>query len=182
MKLKYIPNIITLIRILLIVPFLVAFFREQYHVAFYIFLIAGFSDGVDGYLARYFNWQSHFGAFIDPLADKLLMMISFICLAWLGVIPLILFWIVILRDIIIMSGVGGILYIRGEIDVQPSLVSKLNTVLQIALIAFLLFELAYHTLADQFIFGLMIAVTITTIASLVGYLFVGIKHAFFFKE
>lgn len=180
MMIRYIPNVITVLRILLVAPFLYAFIQGDYRLAFYIFMLAGASDGIDGFLARHFNWTSKLGAFIDPLADKLLMMSSFTLLAWYGHLPIWLFVVVILRDIIIMSGVGGVMYIRGgDVDFEPSLVSKLNTVFQVLLVAGVLFELAYWPLPDNLIMGIMGILVITSVLSVLGYVIEGIKKAFF---
>ena len=81
MILKHIPNVLTLMRLLLIAPFLIFFIQKEYIGAFYVFILAGFTDALDGWLARYFHWQSSFGSFVDPLADKLLIASSFIALA-----------------------------------------------------------------------------------------------------
>ena len=179
MRIKYIPNLITIFRMMLIVPFVLSLMLGYYRFAFFTFLLAGISDGVDGYLARQFAWTSQFGAFFDPLADKLLMMSGFIVLAWLGKLPLLLFWIVVLRDVVIISGVGGVFYVRGDIEVDPSKISKINTALQVLLIACLLYEMAFVPLAKESILAVMIMVAFTSITSLIGYVYQGIKHAFF---
>ena len=81
--LKQIPNFLTITRIFLVLPFLLCLMHQEFLHAFYIFIIAGFTDGLDGRLARSFAWQSHLGAIIDPLADKILITVSFIALAYL---------------------------------------------------------------------------------------------------
>src|SRR3989442_15920185 len=101
MKLRTIPNIITTLRLILIAPFAYYLLHAQYTPAFYLFIAAGISDGADGFLARTFNWQSKFGAFADPLADKLLITSSYLLLGYLGKIPLWFMSLVLLRDIVI---------------------------------------------------------------------------------
>lgn len=179
MKKENIPNIITCLRIVLAIPFLYFLLTDQYRIAFYIFLVAGLSDGFDGMLARYYNWTSRFGAFMDPLADKLLMMSSFTAVAWLGQIPIWLFVIVIMRDVIILSGVGGVLYIRGHVDYDPIFISKINTGFQILLITSIIFGLSYHPLPSIFINTLIGIVTATTFLSIAAYVWIGTKKAFF---
>lgn len=179
MKAKYIPNIITALRLILVFPFLIFLLKSHFEFAFYIFLIAGFSDGIDGFLARHFHWTSYFGAVMDPIADKLLMMGSFYALAWLAILPLWLCVIVILRDVVIMSGVGGVYYARGHINFEPTLISKINTGFQVALISLTLFSMAFWPLPQNLILVIMGVVSVTTVLSLVGYVWVGIQHVFF---
>ncbi len=133
--LRQIPNALTLIRLLLIVPFLLCLFHKQFACAFYIFLIAGVTDALDGLLARGFSWQSNVGKIIDPLADKLLISASFISLAMLHVLP---WWLVLLiftRDLVISLGVvAWYLLIPKKPDLKPTYISKVNTVLQLILV------------------------------------------------
>ena len=103
--LTYIPNALTLFRLILIGPFLLCFYDQNYVNAFYLFLLAGFTDGLDGWMARCFNWQSPFGSFIDPLADKLLVASSFISLALINQLPWWLVVLVFMRDLTISTGV-----------------------------------------------------------------------------
>src|SRR6185437_4183681 len=103
--LKHIPNALTLFRLVIIVPFLLFLFKHEYVYAFYTFFLAGISDCLDGWSARYFGWQSYFGSFLDPMADKLLVAASFISLAILGVLPWWLVILVFLRDFSIAVGV-----------------------------------------------------------------------------
>ncbi|HAT9653444.1 TPA: CDP-alcohol phosphatidyltransferase family protein, partial [Legionella pneumophila subsp. pneumophila] len=105
MILKHIPNTLTLLRLVLIAPFLMYLFHHEYVKAFYIFIAAGLTDGLDGWLARHFQWQSFFGSFVDPLADKLLVASSFISLALLNSLPWWLVLLVFLRDFTISMGV-----------------------------------------------------------------------------
>ena len=85
--LRQLPNLITLMRIVLVLPVGVSVIREQYQQAFWLFALAGFSDGVDGLLARLFDWRSRFGAIADPVADKLLLVTTFVAGAVSGVWP-----------------------------------------------------------------------------------------------
>lgn len=166
---KYIPNIITILRLLLIAPFLYALQNERYVPAFFIFGVAGMSDGVDGFLARRYGWTTWLGSFLDPLADKLLVMTSFFSLTYLGKVPYWLCILVIFRDLMIMTGVGGMFAMLNRVEFKPSLISKMNTVLQVMLIASLLFEMAFALLPTRFIDALMYMTVITTVTSLVHY-------------
>lgn len=178
MKLKHIPNALTLIRLVLIVPFLMALYRQQYVLAFYIFLIAGFTDGLDGWLARYFNWQSFFGSFVDPLADKLLVTSSFISLALIGSLPWWLVILVFLRDFSISLGIiAWYWFIRKKINFQPSLLSKINTIFQLTLVTLCLFELAFSRIPTYLIDLLILLTAITTSITYVDYAMTWVRKA-----
>lgn len=170
--LNQIPNLITVARMVLLVPLLYTMLEGYYVAAFYIFSIAGLSDGIDGFLARRFNWISRLGSFIDPAADKFLMLISFVTLAYLGHLPWVLVGIVVGRDVIIFFGVIAVYIAMGHVEFDPSRMSKWNTVLQIALVFFVLFGLAYQPLPAAFILGLMLVVIASSLISLVSYMWV----------
>jgi len=172
MMIEHVPNLVTLLRMISILP-LIAFLHFHYfQSAFFVFLLAGASDGLDGYLARRYNCQSQLGSFLDPLSDKLLLIICFVALFCLGKIPSWLLQIVLLRDLAIILGAFAYYQAMDAIDFIPSLISKLNTALQIMLLAFLFIELAYAPLPVLFIQGLIMAVTLTTVTSLVHYVWV----------
>jgi cardiolipin synthase (CMP-forming) len=132
--LRQIPNIITSIRILLVVPIAVALLNHRLGVAIALFGVAALSDAADGFLAKRFGWQSELGAVLDPLADKLLMATAFVILAYLKLVPLWLMVAAIARDVIIVA--GALLYrcFLGPLTVRPSVVSKFNTLCQAAFI------------------------------------------------
>lgn len=133
MKLSFhwIPNGLSFLRIVLVMPFAYALASGQYRPALLLFFIAAFTDALDGFLARLFGWKSRLGAIVDPLADKLLMVTAFLVLCVTGVLPLWLFWLVLGRDLVIVA--GGLLFHRliGRFDVEPSIAGKLNTLIQI---------------------------------------------------
>ncbi|BCA96945.1 phosphatidylglycerophosphate synthase [Legionella antarctica] len=165
MILKHIPNALTLIRLGLIVPFLMFLYHHEYVYAFYLFIIAGFTDGLDGWLARYFHWQSTFGSFVDPMADKLLVASSFISLALIGSLPWWLVILVFLRDLSISIGVLVWYWcIQRKLDFVPTLLSKLNTTFQLVLVTLCLFELAYFQF-PQYIVNVLIYLTAFTTAT-----------------
>lgn len=170
MILKYIPNILTLTRLVLIAPFLFFLIHQEFRGAFFIFAFAGFTDALDGWLARYFNWQSAFGSFIDPIADKLLITISFIALALTGKLPWWLVLLVLARDITISAGVIAWHYfIQRKLEFQPTYLSKINTVLQLLLVTLCLFEQAFFTLPPRLNFCLIILTALTTLSSYIDY-------------
>ena len=167
MFVNQIPNVLTVLRIILIVPFSYFLIEQSYQKAFLVFVIAGISDGVDGFLARHFNWRSRFGAIADPLADKLLLVTTYILLTWLGELPL---WLVLLifgRDLIIVF--GGLLfhYKVHRFDVQPTLLGKICTFIQITYVVVLLLHLAGHAALGPLIdFGVYLVAGITLLSGL----------------
>jgi len=176
MKREYIPNIITIFRLILITPIVVSLVMGYYRLAFYLFTIAGITDAVDGYLARRFKWISRWGAMVDPVADKLLMVMTFLTLGYIRIIPLWLLATVVLRDIIIVLGGMAYHFLIGAYEFKPSLISKCNTFLQIILIIALVFQLAFTVIPEFMINLLMILVFLTSIVSLVDYVIVwGLK-------
>lgn len=131
---RWIPNALTLLRILLIVPFAMALLETQYRLALLVFAIAALSDGFDGFLARYFNWHSRLGAIADPLADKALLITAYLMLTVTGVFPLWLFVLVLGRDLVIVTGGLAYHYFIDQFDMEPSWLGKLNTLIQILVV------------------------------------------------
>ena len=138
MSLRWLPNAISLTRILLIAPILLLIARGDYGLALLLFVVAGGSDGIDGYLAVRFHWQTRLGALLDPVADKLLVTGMFVTLAWIDLIPVWLTAIVILRDVVIFSGAVAYNYLVEPVQGEPTRISKLNTALQLLLLFFVL--------------------------------------------
>ncbi|MGQ3891496.1 CDP-alcohol phosphatidyltransferase family protein [Legionella sp. CNM-4043-24] len=178
--LKHIPNALTGIRLLLILPFLVCLYRHQYVSAFYLYLLAGFTDGLDGWLARHYNWQSTLGSFIDPLADKLLIASSFISLALIGSLPWWLVVLVFMRDFTISMGVMAWYWlVQRQLDFKPTFLSKINTTLQIGLVTLCMFELAYFQVTAPWITQTLIIITaFTTAVTYLHYVCVWGKKAY----
>ncbi len=143
MKLNWIPNAISIARILLIIPVLELILRQHYDIALLLFVIAGLSDGLDGFLAVRFNWVSRMGALLDPVADKLLVAGMFLTLAHLDLVPVWLAAVVILRDVVIVSGAVAYNFIVGPVPGEPTIVSKLNTALELFFLFFVLTRAAY---------------------------------------
>jgi len=176
--LKNIPNALTAFRLLLIIPFLVSLYRQAYPSAFYLYLLAGVTDGIDGWLARLYKWQSNLGSFIDPLADKLLIASSFISLALLSILPWWLVILVFMRDLTISMGVmAWYWFVATEIELKRTLMSKFNTAIQITLVTFCLFELAFFKFSSEYVTYLIILTTITTCLTYVNYVWTWGKKA-----
>jgi cardiolipin synthase len=167
---KQIPNILTISRLILIFPFLYLLYTQSFTFAFYMFLGAGVTDGLDGWLARSFRWQSWLGSFLDPIADKLLIATSFISLALLEKLPWWLVILVFLRDITISLGaIAWFFLLDNQINFKPTRLSKANTVLQLLLVTICLFELAYQLFPSFIVFTLVLLTAVTTIGSYVDY-------------
>ncbi|QBS12526.1 CDP-alcohol phosphatidyltransferase family protein [Legionella geestiana] len=170
MKARYIPNALTLFRLCLIVPFLVFLHQGAYTHALYTFLLAGVTDALDGWLARHFGWQTLFGSFADPLADKLLVASSFISLALLGTLPWWLVALVFLRDLTISLGVLGWYYfIRIRLHFAPTRLSKINTTVQLMLVLAALLKLSGLQFSDSLMTTLVFLTTLTTGATYIDY-------------
>ena len=172
---KMIPNIITFSRIILIIPLVLLLLEHEFIWAFGIFVFAGISDAVDGFLARRFAWQTDLGSYLDPAADKLLMLYMFSVLTVIKMLPLWFFVILFFRDFIIVCGIFYLQHRKGEVKMEPQLVSKLNTFLQIVLISCLLFDLAFYILPDYIIELLKWCLLTTTLLSLISYISAGVK-------
>lgn len=171
-----IPNIITLGRIMLVPIIVWAIVSSQMEVAFAVFLIAGISDAVDGFLAKRFNMTSELGALLDPLADKALLVSIYMALGIWGAIPR---WIVILvvsRDIMIVAAVMVSWLFDRPVEMKPSRVSKLNTVAQVAFAALVLAALAFGFKAGPYDIILMGLVTVFTLSSVSLYLVEWLRH------
>jgi cardiolipin synthase (CMP-forming) len=177
LKRQNIPNFITCFRLILTVPIGFFLFNHRLSEAFYFFTFAAISDGLDGWLARHFHWTSHFGSFVDPLADKLLMLTSFTGLAYAQQVPLWLFYIVVFRDIWIMLGVAFFWACISNLYFEPRSISKINTVLQSALVGFLLLQGAFHAIPFIILESFFYVVLISTLLSLLDYTIVGIWRA-----
>lgn len=129
-----IPNLITGLRILLVAPFLWLLLEERYGLALALFVIAGVSDALDGFLAKYYGWTSELGGLLDPIADKLLLIGAILALGWLHELPSWLVALVIARDLIIVGGaVTYHLWIE-RFHAAPLMISKLNTLMQLTLV------------------------------------------------
>jgi cardiolipin synthase (CMP-forming) len=140
---RHLPNLITAMRMALVWPVFWLISRGEFGLALMLAAIAGISDAVDGWLAKHFGWQSRLGGLMDPLADKLLLLAGFSSLAVIGVLPLWLFGLVIGRDIVIVCGAVAYHNLIGAFEAQPSLLSKLTTVVQILLVLAELLHLAW---------------------------------------
>jgi cardiolipin synthase len=139
-------------------------------IAFILFLLAGLSDLVDGFLAKRFNMATELGAYLDPLADKALIVSIYVTLGIAGAIPRWLVILVVSRDIMIVSAVILSWLVDNPVKLKPLAVSKLNTVAQILLALVVLASLAFEFDAWWAVQGLTALVAILTLASVALYL------------
>jgi cardiolipin synthase len=171
--LRHLPNLVTILRILLVVPLCWLIDQGRYEGALVIAAIAGFSDAVDGFLAKHYGWQTWLGGILDPIADKLLLMAAFLWLAFTGDMPVWLAALVILRDVVIVSGAVAYYYLIGRFDAAPSRLSKLTTLVQIVFVLGELLRLSHLIALPDVMRTAGIAVTaLLTIASGVHYVVV----------
>jgi cardiolipin synthase (CMP-forming) len=175
MNWKLLPNIITSIRLLLLIPLAFYLSSQNYQPALMIFFIAGFSDAVDGFLAKKFGWVSRLGSILDPVADKALLVLTFAILALNGKISVLLFSVAAVRDIYIV--LGAYFYYRniGPFQMEPSYLSKFNTFAQILLVVMVLVSLSYYPMPDNYVVSLTWLVYATIVSSSVHYSWVWIK-------
>jgi cardiolipin synthase len=169
MSFSWLPNAISLMRIVLVAPILILILQGSFGWALALFCIAGFSDGVDGYLAKRFDWHTRLGALLDPVADKLLVAGTFITLAYTQDIPLWLAAVVILRDVIIVVGATAYNFLVRPIEGEPTRVSKLNTALQLLFLLFVLSRAGFGWPEEISITVLGASVLITVVISGVDY-------------
>ena len=138
MSLKWLPNAISLMRIVLVVPILMYIVDGRFGLALFLFFVAGFSDGVDGFLAKRFDWHTRIGALLDPIADKLLVGGTYITLVVIGMIPAWLAALVVVRDVVIIGGAAAYNFFVKPVEGEPTRISKLNTALQLLFVVFVL--------------------------------------------
>ncbi|NOY65788.1 MAG: CDP-alcohol phosphatidyltransferase family protein [Gammaproteobacteria bacterium] len=169
MKKSDIPNLISFVRVLLIVPVVWFLLHNQYQYALALFIVAGLSDALDGYLARKYQWGSALGGWLDPLADKAMQVSAYFALTWVGLIPVWLLSAVILRDVLIVCG-GLYYYFQIEkMRAAPSWISKLNTLVQILLVVFILIDKSILAVPPAWLNAMIYTVLFTTVLSGLGY-------------
>ncbi|MGH6734921.1 MAG: CDP-alcohol phosphatidyltransferase family protein [Methyloceanibacter sp.] len=171
-----IPNTLTLGRIVL-VPLLVwLIIDNEMLAAFFVFMLAGFSDAADGYLAKRYGWNTELGAYLDPIADKALLVSIFVTLGLAGHIPVWLVIAVVSRDILIVGAVVLSWMMSRPVSMQPLLISKVNTCAQIALAGVVLAELGLGLGLDQLVWILIWVTGTFTILSAAAYFWAWLKH------
>jgi cardiolipin synthase len=170
MKLSWIPNFLTIMRLVLVVPICYLLVQEDYETALIVFFIAAFSDAIDGVIARKFGWQSRLGSILDPLADKAMLISAYVCLGWIGLLPMWLVVLVLARDLIIVIGAIAYHYVVGKYSMEPSIISKANTFFQSLLALVVVFAQVYIPLDHYVVSPLVYIAAVTTVMS--GFLYV----------
>jgi cardiolipin synthase len=170
------PNFLTLIRILTIPFFLVYLAYHRYGEALLVFIVGGVTDFLDGLAARLMNQKTALGAYLDPVADKLLVLTSYVMLALIGGIPMWVAVIVISRDVFLILGYAIVYFlVEDRLEVRPSFIGKSSTMLQLITLGAALGLLHEPRLIPPLLMGTLIAVTaVATVVSGVQYLYRGL--------
>jgi cardiolipin synthase len=172
----HLPNVITIARLLLAPVIVWLILSGAMQAAFFVSLAAGLSDAVDGHLARRFRWKTELGAFLDPIADKLLMICLYATLAAIGLLPVWLAIAVVSRDILIIGAVMLSWLLAKPLAMQPLALSKLNTAAQVTLALLALAEAAFSLGAAPLLTALVWSVAALTFASAGAYLLKWLRH------
>ncbi len=169
------PNLVTLLRILLTPLMVILLIDGKVFEAFGIFVLAGFTDALDGLLARALKQKTRIGAILDPIADKLLLNSSYVALSIMGLVPSWLAVLVISRDVIIVFGVLLLFLIQGGIDIKPTFLGKITTFTQLSTVFFTFWNYQFDFIAPFMPF-FFVGTGLTTVASGFHYMALGIQH------
>ena len=143
MSLRQIPNAICLARLALVVPIAWTLVHDDPALTLWLFGAAAVSDGADGFLAKRFGWQTDLGAFLDPLADKVLLMTTFVTLGWLALVPMWMVLLTVSRDCVIVAGALAYRLLLGPMKIAPTISSKLNTTCQLIFVLIVICRQAF---------------------------------------
>jgi cardiolipin synthase (CMP-forming) len=170
------PNLITILRILLVPVTVWLMIKGSFGLAFFAFITAGISDGVDGYIARRYNLQTELGAYLDPLADKALLVSIFVVLGFLQLIPDWLVILVVTRDVLIIGAVMLAWVMGRPLKMRPLWISKVNTAAQIIFAGGMLAILGLDVHIEPLMLSGVAAVTVLTLASGALYMRDWLRH------
>jgi cardiolipin synthase len=171
-----IPNLLTLFRLLLVPIFVILVIYGQTFYAFLAFIIAGVTDALDGFIARVFSQQTVLGAYLDPIADKLLLISSYIVLGIIGIIPPWLAVLVISRDIFILIGVAVLFINHKSFEIRPTLLGKVSTFFQLTTIVIALSVTQPLLALQPFLVGSVYLAGALTILSGFHYAFIWVRQ------
>jgi cardiolipin synthase len=169
MSLRFLPNLLCILRILMVYPVAHWILVGRYPAVMALFAVAAFTDGLDGFLAKRFGWTSELGKVLDPLADKLLLVTVFICLSIAGLVPWWLTALVLLRDLVITFGALTYKLLFGPVRGAPTAASKINTFCQIVFCLAVVAQAAYSWPGDSLVTALGALVAVTTAVSGIDY-------------
>jgi cardiolipin synthase len=167
--LRQIPNAICLMRLALVVPVAWTLLHDDPAATLWLFGAAAVSDGADGFLAKRFGWQTDLGAFLDPLADKVLLVTVFVTLAWLDLVPM---WLVLLavgRDVVIVAGALAYKLVVGAVKMEPRVSSKINTACQLGFVLVVICRQAFSLPAQWVATSMGAATLVMTVVSGLDY-------------
>jgi cardiolipin synthase len=173
------PNFISLARLFAVPVAVWLILRDRLDLAFWLFVAAGVSDGIDGYLARLLNAQTKLGRYLDPIADKMMLVCTYVALAVAAKLPMWLVILVVSRDVMIVGGFTLAALVGQPIEVRPSLPSKINTVMQFVFAGLVLANQGLalgDVLTDEVLFAGVLCVAATTLASGAGYVVTWVRH------
>ncbi|PSW04301.1 CDP-alcohol phosphatidyltransferase family protein [Photobacterium lipolyticum] len=162
---KLIPNIITTLRLILALPICLLILDENYPAVLWIAFVAGLSDGVDGWFARKMNAESRYGAIVDPLSDKAMLISAYIAFVVVGLLPWWVAVIIVMRDVVIITGALAYHWRFGRYDVAPSIWGKASTAVQILYALMLLTHQVYPVFpVSSFQIGLWLVIIMVVVS------------------
>lgn len=182
MNWNYLPNIITSLRIALALPIVWSLWQGHYPLVLLLLFMAGISDGLDGWLARRYGWQSAFGAYLDPLADKILMVATYFTVALTGLLPWWLVVVVVMRDLVIVTGAISYRGVTKHLEMQPLFISKVNTFMQIVLVLSVIINAGVYDLPTLLLSVLIGIVLVTTVSSGIAYVWLWSRKTMVYKR
>jgi len=169
MRWRWLPNAICVLRMFLVIPLVLLLIEKSYVAALGVLLVAGLSDGLDGFLAKTFDWRTRLGGLLDPAADKLLLVSSFCALTYTGLTPFGLTAFVIGRDVVIVAGAVTYQLLIAPVQGEPAAISKLNTACQLAFVFFTITNAAFALPPKSSLVLLGAAVIFTSLVSGLNY-------------
>ncbi len=170
------PNFITIARIFMVPAIVWLLFKQAYGPALVLFVLAGLSDALDGFVAKQFGLRSELGAYLDPLADKVMLVAIYVVLGIFEHLPIWLVIAVVSRDVAIVGAVLLSWLLGRPVEMVPHIVSKANTVMQIILVCLVLAELAFHIIPDYLLAVAVVLTGVLTALSLAVYLRDWLQH------
>jgi cardiolipin synthase (CMP-forming) len=175
-SLASLPNLISLGRLVMVPVIIAMISTHRWQEASIIFVLAGLSDAIDGWLAKTFGWRTELGAYLDPVADKALLVSIYVALAVVQVVPATLTIIVVARDLMIIGAVLISWLMDAPVEIKPLWISKVNTTVQIAFAALVLGAKAFQFSLDPWLDATLYVVAALTLVSLAAYLLQWVRH------
>jgi len=177
MNLSFLPNLLCILRLLLVYPVAQGILQGHYPMVLGLFALAAFTDGLDGFLAKTFRWTSELGRYLDPLADKVLLVTVFVCLSIVGHAPWWLTLVVLARDVVIAAGAVTYRALFGRMHGRPTIPSKINTFFQVVFAMAVVSGVAYEVPPDWAITALGALTLVSTCVSGLDYVLIYSRRA-----